>query len=314
MLDACRRRPDNAKGPVADPLPQMYRIAAVPSPTSPAFRHAPPGPDRGGRRVLYTPIRVRAAHTHARGRLEVQAQHASTRRSAAVLSRRTATSSRRLLRGRRCWGRQLRRGLPRGERRAVHAFHLFKYFEGRAGNPKPGDDGAVVGARRGRSAAPRRARGPLPTSFSPADPSSTRSLTPVDEHAGRSSPRRRHQRAIAQIPPPERSPPIEISSENGPTKSLEALPRTFMHVYGGPPPCLFSVPSLDQSDRNVPQRWWFGCLAKGHGHCPSAPGGGATCSCRRWTSLVLRPGARTRIRSSSETMIKCHQRRFRRKS
>ena len=73
MLDACRRRPDNAKGPVADPLPQMYRIAAVPSPTSPAFRHAPPGPDRGGRRVLYTPIRVRAAHTHARGRLEVQA-------------------------------------------------------------------------------------------------------------------------------------------------------------------------------------------------------------------------------------------------
>lgn len=205
-------------------------------------RRRPPfatGPDRGGRRVLYTPIRVRAAHTHARGRLEVQAQHASTRRSAAVLSRRTATSSRRLLRGRRCWGRQLRRGLPRGERRAVHAFHLFKYFEGRAGNPKPGDDGAVVGARRGRSAAPRRARGPLPTSFSPADPSSTRSLTPVDEHAGRSSPRRRHQRAIAQIPPPERSPPIEISSENGPTKSLEALPRTFMHVYGGAPPCLF---------------------------------------------------------------------------
>ena len=314
MLDACRRRPDNAKGPVADPLPQMYRIAAVPSPTSPAFRHAPPGPDRGGRRVLYTPIRVRAAHTHARGRLEVQAQHASTRRSAAVLSRRTATSSRRLLRGRRCWGRQLRRGLPRGERRAVHAFHLFKYFEGRAGNPKPGDDGAVVGARRGRSAAPRRARGPLPTSFSPADPSSTRSLTPVDEHAGRSSPRRRHPRAIAQIPPPERSPPIEISSENGPTKSLEALPRTFMHVYGGPPPCLFSVPSLDQSDRNVPQRWWFGCLAKGHGHCPSAPGGGATCSCRRWTSLVLRPGARTWSSSSSETRIKATQRRFRRKS
>ena len=292
-------------------MPQMYRIAAVPSPTSPAFRH-PDSIAAGG------------------GCCTPQSAFKQRTRTPAVASRCKRSMPQRG-EARRCSPGERRprlgasfEGADVGGVNCVVAFHVVSAAlsmpsifssTSRAGPATPSQGmtgqsaGPVVDARRPRAALV--ARCPRP-SRPPTRPARGRSR--VHEHNGRSSPRRRHQRAIAQIPPPERSPPIEISSENGPTKSLEALPRTFMHVYGGPPPCLFSVPSLDQSDRNVPQRWWFGCLAKGHGHCPSAPGGGATCSCRRWTSLVLRPGARTWSSSSSETRIKATQRRFRRKS
>ena len=293
----------------------MYRIAAVPSPTSPAFRPRATR-TRSRRAAGAVHPNPRSSSAHARPRSPRGASAAclnAAKRGGALPANGDLVSA-----------PPSRAGADVGGVNCVVAFHVVSAAlsmpsifssTSRAGPATPSQgmtgqsSGPVVDARRPRAALV--ARCPRP-SRPPTRPARGRSR--VHEHNGRSSPRRRHQRAIAQIPPPERSPPIEISSENGPTKSLEALPRTFMHVYGGPPPCLFSVPSLDQSDRNVPQRWWFGCLAKGHGHCPSAPGGGATCSCRRWTSLVLRPGARTWSSSSSETRIKATQRRFRRKS
>ena len=75
-----------------------------------------------------------------------------------------------------------------------------------------------------------------------------------------------------------------------------------------PPPCLFCVLILDESDRNVPHRWRCWCSTKGGGHRLPAPGGRTTSPCRRWPSLLLRPGAPVRSCSGSETGRKCDQR------
>ena len=289
----------------------MYRIAAVPSPTSPAFRHR----TRSRRAAGAVHPNPRSSSAHARPRSPRGASAACL--NAAKRGGALPANGDRL-------GASFE-GADVGGVNCVVAFHVVSAAlsmpsifssTSRAGPATPSQgmtgqsSGPVVDARRPRAAlvarCPRPSRPPTRPARGRSRPStSTPGGRRQDEGANGQS--RRSRRPSDR----HRSRSRQRAGRRSRWRRYRARLCTFMEALLH---ACFSVPSLDQSDRNVPQRWWFGCLAKGHGHCPSAPGGGATCSCRRWTSLVLRPGARTWFSSSSETMIKCHQRRFRRKS